>query len=571
VKNLFKKLNQKDDVSIAHALTMRYIIALSLVALLSSSAWFSLQLVISKQKSTAAIVNISGRQRMLSQRTALFSNLLVSSPAAEQPHIRRKLKEAIDLMAHSHDGLIHGNKELGLPASMSPTVSAMYFKCSHPLNTEVETYIKTVQVLLSSDTQLLTADNPSLSYIINTAPTTLVTALDQVVHQYQLEGEASISNLEQIETRLWLVTLLLLMVEAKLIFNPFVRQIKVVINKLQFTAEELKLHQGSLEDKIKVRTSELANRSKELALSEKRLSMILNNTKIHMWAIDGTNYTYINNQWFYFTGQNQCSMLTIAQYNSAVHPDDLAESNKVRLANWETKTEYDHYVRLRRHDGIYRLFYCHASPIFDPSGVFQYFQGYNLDVTERKQMEEQVRQFAFYDPLTKLPNRRLLSDRFSQIMSSSKRSSCYAAMLFLDLDNFKPLNDMHGHVVGDLLLIEVANRLRSCVREIDTVARFGGDEFLVMLSDLDESKAESVLQAGIVAEKIRSALSAPYLLTTKKEGKTVVEHHCSASIGVVVFKHDEGSEEDILKWSDDAMYQAKLAGRNQVCFYENKA
>ncbi|MCF8197543.1 MAG: PAS-domain containing protein, partial [Sulfuritalea sp.] len=107
-----------------------------------------------------------------------------------------------------------------------------------------------------------------------------------------------------------------------------------------------------------------------------------------------------------------------------------------------------------------------------------------MDITERKQMEDQVRQLAFYDPLTTLPNRRLLSDRLNQTMAASKRSSCYGALMFLDLDNFKPLNDLHGHEVGDLLLIEAAERMKRCVREIDTVARFGGDEFVVVLRDL---------------------------------------------------------------------------------------
>ena len=131
------------------------------------------------------------------------------------------------------------------------------------------------------------------------------------------------------------------------------------------------------------------------------------------------------------------------------------------------------------------------------------------DITERKQMEDQVHQLAFYDTLTHLPNRRLLDDRLSQTMAASKRSACYGALMFLDLDNFKPLNDMHGHVVGDLLLIEAADRLEACVREMDTVARFGGDEFVVMISDLDADKSRIDAQARLIAEKIRVALSDP--------------------------------------------------------------
>ncbi|MBK7425359.1 MAG: PAS-domain containing protein [Propionivibrio sp.] len=195
-----------------------------------------------------------------------------------------------------------------------------------------------------------------------------------------------------------------------------------------------------------------------------------------------------------------------------------------------------------------------------------------IDITERKQMEDQVHQMAFYDTLTRLPNRRLLDDRLSQSMAASKRSACYGALMFLDLDNFKPLNDLHGHAVGDLLLIEAAERLRACVREVDTVARFGGDEFVVMIGDLDADKNESMAQARLIAEKIRVTLSAPYLLTIRHEGKaeTRVEHHCTASIGVALFINHEASQDDILKWADSAMYEAKEAGRNLVRFYEAK-
>jgi len=195
------------------------------------------------------------------------------------------------------------------------------------------------------------------------------------------------------------------------------------------------------------------------------------------------------------------------------------------------------------------------------------------DITERKQMEEQVRQLAFYDVLTNLPNRRLLNDRLGQAMAASKRSGCYAALIFLDLDNFKSLNDTHGHEVGDLLLIEAADRLKSCVREMDTVARFGGDEFVVMLSELDVDKLGSTAQAGIIAEKIRISLAIPYMLKIQHEGKVAatVEHHCTASIGVALFFDHEASQEDVLKWADAAMYQAKEAGRNSIRFYDAKA
>ncbi len=214
----------------------------------------------------------------------------------------------------------------------------------------------------------------------------------------------------------------------------------------------------------------------------------------------------------------------------------------------------------------------------DVSANFLKFDGkefnvaYTRNITERKRIEDEIRSLAFYDSLTQLPNRRLLNDRLDKIIATSKRSGRYGAVMFLDLDNFKPLNDMHGHSVGDLLLMEVANRISSCVREVDTVARFGGDEFVVVLSELDEGKAESASQASIVAEKIRASLDEPYVLKFKHGGKaeTTVEHHCTSSIGVVLFIGHEASAEDILKWADMAMYQAKDAGRNQILFYESK-
>ena len=208
------------------------------------------------------------------------------------------------------------------------------------------------------------------------------------------------------------------------------------------------------------------------------------------------------------------------------------------------------------------------SAVRDAHGITRQYVGLFSDITARKAMEDQVRQLAFFDALTALPNRRLLSDRLGQTLLTNQRSRRYGALMFLDLDNFKPLNDAHGHAVGDLLLIEVANRLRACVRQTDTVARLGGDEFVVMLSELDQDGDFSLAQASAIAEKIRLSLARPYEIAPGPSGENSgkVEHHCTSSIGVVLMSPDSTDQEALLKQADAAMYQAKESGRNRVVF-----
>jgi diguanylate cyclase (GGDEF)-like protein len=165
-----------------------------------------------------------------------------------------------------------------------------------------------------------------------------------------------------------------------------------------------------------------------------------------------------------------------------------------------------------------------------------------------------------------------LLDRFGVTIAACKRSQRFSALMFIDLDNFKPLNDEHGHDVGDLLLIEVAHRITACVREMDTVSRFGGDEFVVMLHELSTERDVSTQRASEIAEKIRRSLAKPYKLSLKRSGDAPplsVEHRCTASIGVVLFDQHCSSSEDLLRMADDAMYQAKEGGRNQVRILES--
>jgi diguanylate cyclase (GGDEF)-like protein/PAS domain S-box-containing protein len=200
-------------------------------------------------------------------------------------------------------------------------------------------------------------------------------------------------------------------------------------------------------------------------------------------------------------------------------------------------------------------------PVFDADGKFCGYRGVGADITERKNREDENQRLAFYDTLTGLPNRRLLLDRLSQAMVTSGRSQRHGALLFLDLDNFKDLNDTMGHDVGDQLLERVANRLVTCIRQGDTVARFGGDEFVVMLEDLNTDVASAIDQVKTVSQKIMATLNLPFEL----EGKT---HYSTPSIGIAVFCGQVDGVDELLKRADLAMYQAKSAGRNTLRFFD---
>ncbi|WP_315651775.1 bifunctional diguanylate cyclase/phosphodiesterase [Roseateles aquae] len=189
------------------------------------------------------------------------------------------------------------------------------------------------------------------------------------------------------------------------------------------------------------------------------------------------------------------------------------------------------------------------------------FIGLTRDITERKRAEAAIEQLAFYDPLTGLPNRRLLLDRLNQALASSRRNGRHGALLFIDLDNFKSLNDTMGHGMGDRMLQAVAQRLRAALRSEDTVARWGGDEFVVLLQDLGQERQRAHLHAEAAAEKLLRVLGQPYLIDQHN-------HHSTPSIGIVVWNDASGGSEELLKHADHAMYEAKSAGRNRLAFFD---
>jgi diguanylate cyclase (GGDEF)-like protein/PAS domain S-box-containing protein len=242
------------------------------------------------------------------------------------------------------------------------------------------------------------------------------------------------------------------------------------------------------------------------------------------------------------------------------HPDDIRafkasiEAALVSLQPWQF--EY----RLSLPDGEVRWLLGQGLPESDGEGGVL-MSGFVTDVSERKLAEKQIEKLAFYDALTGLPNRRLLIDRLQQTLLSSARHGHISAVLFIDLDNFKDLNDSMGHDVGDLLLVQVAQRLLGSVRDTDTVARLGGDEFVVLVEELGDDVNTVTIKVEQVCHKILSRLNQVYDLNT-------LEHHSTPSMGVALLSSDLKSVDELLKQADMAMYQSKAAGRNTMRFFD---
>lgn len=336
-------------------------------------------------------------------------------------------------------------------------------------------------------------------------------------------------------------------------------QFKRMVEKVHFVNQEL-------EEKVVERTAHLKQ-------SEQKFRSLFDFTHDAVMLLDEKGFFDCNTPCVEMFG------CTSVEEFCKFHPADLSPliqpcgTESIILASKHIQNAlnsgYDRFewVHQRAHSG--EIFFADVLLSALEIGDRKVLQAVVRDDTERRKVEEEIRTLAFYDSLTNLPNRRLLADRIIQAQTKNKRSGRYGAVLFMDLDNFKPLNDTYGHTVGDLLLIEVAHRIKTCLRESDTVSRFGGDEFVVLLGELDERKEEAIVQASIIGEKIRLTLSHPYFLTLSPHTleEKIVEHHCTTSIGITLFINHIESQDDIIKRADNAMYTAKEYGRNQIYFY----
>ena len=318
--------------------------------------------------------------------------------------------------------------------------------------------------------------------------------------------------------------------------------------------QELSAH---LEERVKQRTAELerAQHETEALLRRNQTLMLTSMDGIHVLDMQG-NLLSANDAFCRMLGytQEEVSSLNVADWDARYTVEELQVQFRALVGKSALfETSY------RRKDGTLIDAEISASGVELEGQNFIYAA--SRDITARKKSEEEVHNLAFYDALTELPNRRLFFDRFCAALTASVRLNNFGAVLFIDLDRFKLINDTLGHDCGDLLLIEVAARVKACVREMDTVARLGGDEFVVLIEDISDDQEEAAHKIGLVAEKIRESLATPYNLNGH-------EYHSSPSIGVSLYRGNEVPVEELLQHADMAMYQAKESGRNAVRFFD---
>ncbi len=299
----------------------------------------------------------------------------------------------------------------------------------------------------------------------------------------------------------------------------------------------------------------------KLEESEARLKLAMDIASVGYWERDMLRgEVYFSPEWKRLLGYDEDEFPnTDAAWCEHLHPDERdGVLAKVEAAVASGEPGRDIEMRLRHKSGSYRWMVSRALAERDEAGDLVKLRGVYLDITERKEVERQIRQISLHDPLTGLPNRALIYEFAEPLLASARRHDKYVAVLFIDLDRFKPINDEHGHDVGDEVLKEVAKRLRTSVREADQVGRLGGDEFIIVLTEVRSDD-----DAARVARVCGRRLARPYMIRGLKL-------HTTPSIGISVFPRDGQNIEMLIQHADAAMYEAKRAGRNTFRFFRRE-
>ena len=508
------------EKSLSRPLTRRYVVALTVIALLSIGAHVALETALGTQSGAAAEINVSGRQRMLSQRIAFHAGLLASAEGVERDRVRSTLDELVAVMETSHEALLQGDAALGLPGDPSPQLRRIY-DGPLALDAQVRRYLDTARRVLDVPPAELSPASPAVLAVQRQAQGAsegdLLPTLDAAVAAYQAETEAEVETVERVALAVLLVTLLALALEGRFVFKPMIDRI--------------------------------SERTRSALRARARLQAVLDNALVGVLTVrpDGGIVDANRAASSMFVGTEPLvgrSLWDLAsrtgdrEATSELLLGALGGTDLTRELELHGQQPFAGRVAARAADG--------------PDGTL--VSVVVSDVTQQRDAEAQLRHLALHDPLTGLANRTLFSDRVEHALTRAQRHGQIAAVLFIDLDEFKTVNDSLGHHVGDELLVSLSERMAGAVRSADTAARLGGDEFAVLIEDVSD-----IDMVRAIADRILELFAMPV-----EVGGEVLA--VGASIGVAVSSGCSSAAE-LMRNADAAMYDVKRSGRNGVQFF----
>jgi len=504
------------------SITSRYRIALGLIAILSCISYFSLSFAIKEEENSSTIINLSGRQRMLSQRIVLISGKLIATKQTnEHAEQKIKLQNAVQLMREEHSLLIHGHKKAGTTSSLSSEMKAIYFAAPHEVDTRIDDFLMHATAFNNETITNQNHDNTHYQALSRSA-SGILKSLDAAVAQYEFESKQKITQILTLERIVLGVTLLVLLLEALFIFRPIVLQLGKEAAALISSMNKFLGIASSLGEGLIATNSEgviqFVNPAAAKSLGWNKSELI--NKKLTE-TIDGINTEHSNDSSLIIQGKMP------KQVDDTIF---IRKNGKPLHVTYTTNTFHEH------EEGTQFII------------TFR-------DISTRKKHEEQIQHFAYHDYLTNLPNRRLFTDRLNMELAHAKREQSNLAIMFLDLDGFKNVNDKFGHDIGDEILQETARRIQRIIRKTDTVARMGGDEFILLLP-----KIEQQTDAAIIARKIVAAIAKPIVTGS-------VTHSISTSAGISFFPTDGDDHDTLVAKADYAMYCVKKRGKNNFMSY----
>ncbi len=559
-----------------HRMTFTYLLALSIIALLSIASFFTLRKVISTQKTSASVINVTNRQRFLAQNVAIYALCLANAKnATDIETSKQDLLATIIEMEKAHKGLICGDPSLKLTGKQSPHIKAFYRQKPVELDKKIYSYFTEARNLSTELDSELSPQNEHVSNILNKFAAELIVSLDIVINQLQSESEQDNRKLQLLEFSVLCVTLFALIIVAWYIFRPMTERIKRDIDEQRRAQRRTNVQYAVT--RVLAESSAIAETIQALLQS---LGETLDYNVGVFWGMDDQNGSlFLKETWQNCLPAKDAEELFSGLTSSSPEkglPGVIA-TNKAPVGIPDITKE----PIVCRHYSIAIKHNLHGAVAFsvvseqEILGVFEFFSlqkqpvdaylpdclntlGYHIgQFFKRKESEEQIAHLAIHDTLTNLFNRRRFNEELESCLTQSNRYGAYGALLFIDLDNFKNVNDTYGHQTGDELLVNISTVLKQRLRKSDVLGRLGGDEFAVLLYHVNGEQAETISEQMVE--------------TISQNGKYTKNNYTNvtASIGVALFPDHSEVLDGLIACADHAMYRAKEDGRNRFCMYSN--